>query len=127
MELNDVIVAVGIGVAVGCGMIILYAIYLYHDLKNRVDRMIKEVIEEAEANMVGLDIELDNDRYFAYDTRDKQFICQGASVVEIAQAFRERYPGKTAYLAGGEETVIARFKAELEKMRQEVDEASHSQ
>lgn len=123
MELNDFIMAVAIGIASGVGLVVLYAMYLYHDLKNRVDRMIKEVIEEHEANLVGLDIELDNDRYFAYDTRDKQFICQGASVVEIAQAFRERYPGKTAYLAEGRPEVLEKFRAELEKMRQEVDEA----
>ena len=127
MELHDVIVTVLIGIGIGCGMVVLYAVYLYQDLKSRVDQMIKEVIEEAEASMVGLDIELDNDRYFAYNTTDKQFVCQGASVIEIAQAFRNRFPGKTAYLAEGEPEVLARFRAELDKMRQEVDETSTSQ
>jgi hypothetical protein len=127
MELNDFILAVAIGIAAGFGMIVLYAVYLYHDLKGRVDRMIQEVIAEHEASMVGLDIELDNGVYFCYNTEDKQFVCQGASVVEVAQAFRKRYPGKTAYLAQGEESVLARFRAELDKMRLEVDEASCSQ
>lgn len=127
MELNDFIVAVAIGIASGFGLVILYAMYLYHDLKGRVDRMIEEVIAEHEANIVGLDIELDNDRYFAYNTKDKQFVCQGASVVEVAKAFRDRFPGKTAYLAEGKPEVLAKFRAELEKLRLEVDEASHSQ
>lgn len=123
MELSDIVLSVAIGIAIGCGMIILYAVYLYRDLKSRVDEMIQEVIEQHEANMVGLDIELDNNRYFAYNSEDKQFVCQGATAGEIAVAFRARFPGKTAYLAGGTEEVLAKFRAELDKMKSEVDEA----
>ena len=83
-------------------------------------RMIEEVVRETESNLVGLDIELDNNTYFCYNSEDKQFVCRGATVVEVAQAFRARYPTKTAYLAGGEESVVEKFKAELEKMRLEV-------
>jgi hypothetical protein len=124
MELNDFILAVAVGIATGFGMIVLYAWYLYRDLKNRVDRMIQEVIAEHEANMVGLDIEVENDVYFCYDSKDKTFICQGATVGEIAVAFRSRYPGKTAYLAGGDEAVVSKFREELQKMRLEAEEAS---
>jgi hypothetical protein len=120
MELNDFIAAVAVGIATGFGMIVLYAWYLYRDLKNRVDRMIQEVIAEHEANMVGLDIETDNGVYFCYNSKDKQFICQGATVGEIAVAFRERYPTKTAYLAGGDPVVVSKFREELQKMRLEV-------
>lgn len=121
MELNDFILAVAIGIATGFGMIVLYAWYLYRDLKHRVDRMIEEVIAEHEANMVGLDIELENDVYFCYNSQDKAFICQGATVGEVAVAFRNHYPTKTAYLAGGDEAVVAKFKEELLKMRLEVE------
>lgn len=116
MELNDIILAVVIGVGIGFGMVVVYAVYLYHNLKGRVDQMIKEVIEEAESNLVGLDIELDNDTYFAYNSEDKQFICQGRTVGEIAVAFRSRFPTKTAYLAGGDPAVVEQFKTELLKL-----------
>jgi hypothetical protein len=116
MELNDFILAVAVGIATGFGMIVLYAWYLYRDLKNRVDRMIQEVIAEAEADLVGLDIEVDNGVYFCYNNKDKQFVCQGSTVAEIKRAFRERYPTKTAYLAGGDPVVVAEFKTELSKL-----------
>lgn len=116
MELGDIVVSILIGIGVGFGMIVLYAWYLYRDLKSRVDQMIAEVIQEAEANMVGLDIELDKDTYFCYNNKDKQFICQGKTVGEIAQAFRDRYPTKTAYLAGGDPAVVEQFKTELLKL-----------
>lgn len=121
MELSDVIFSIVIGIGIGFGMIILYAMYLYHNLKSRVDEMIKEVIEHHEASIVGLDIELDNGIYFCYNEKDKQFICKGSSVVEVARAFRDRFPGKTAYLAGGEPEVLAKFREELDQMRLEVE------
>ena len=125
MELSDIVLSVAIGIAVGCGMIILYAVYLYHDLKSRIDQMIQEVVEQHEASLVGLDIELDNDTYFAYNSEDKQFVCQGKTVGEIAVAFRSRFPTKTAYLAGGDPAVVEQFKTELLKLAQ--NETSTSQ
>lgn len=116
MELHDIVVSVLIGLGVGCGMIVLYAWYLYRDLKARVDRMIAEVVAETEANLVGLDIELDNGVYFCYNNEDKQFVCQGSSVAEIKRVFGERFPTKTAYLAGGDPEVVEQFKTELLKL-----------
>jgi hypothetical protein len=116
MELMDIVVTVLIGVGIGVGMIVLYAWYLYRDLKDRVDQMIDEVLAEAEADLVGLDIEVDQGRYFCYNSKDKQFVCQGSTVAEIKQAFESRHPGKTAYLAGGDPEVVATIKTELLKV-----------
>lgn len=124
MELSDIGMAVLIGFGFGVGMIVIYAWLLYRDLKRRVDEMIAEVIAEHEASIVGLDIEIDDGVYFAYNNEDKQFVCQGATVGEIALAFRNRYPTKTAYLAGGDDAVLAKFREELLAMRAEVDENS---
>jgi hypothetical protein len=116
MELMDIVVTVAIGVGIGVGMIVIYAWYLYRDLKGRVDRMIAEVLAEAEADLIGLDIEVDQGRYFCYNSKDKQFVCQGSTVAEIKQAFQSRHPGKTAYLAGGDPEVVATIKTELLKL-----------
>jgi len=116
MELMDIVVTVLIGVGIGVGMIVLYAWYLYRDLKDRVDQMIDEVLAEAVADIVGLDIEVDQGRYFCYNSKDKQFVCQGSTVAEIKQAFESRHPGKTAYLAGGDPEVVATIKTELLKV-----------
>ena len=116
MELMDILSAVGIGTLIGFVIVGFYVWILYRRLKSRIDRMINEIIQEAEANLVGLDIELDNGTYFCYNNEDKQFICQGSTVAEIRQAFGARFPGKTAYLAGGDPRVVAEFKTELLKL-----------
>ena len=116
MELMDILTAIGIGTLIGVGIIGFYVWILYQRIKGRVDDMVKQIIQEAEDNMVGLDIEVDKDTYFCYNSEDKQFICQGTTVAEIRQAFQNRFPGKTAYLAGGDPRVVEYFKTELLKL-----------
>ena len=116
MELMDILTAIGIGTLIGFGIVGFYVWILYQRIKGRVDHMVDQIIQEAESNLVGLDIELDKDTYFCYNSKDKQFICQGKTVAEIRQAFGARFPGKTAYLAGGDPRVVAEFKTELLKL-----------
>jgi hypothetical protein len=116
MELMDVLSAIGIGTLIGFGIVGFYVWILYRRLKVRIDQMINELIDEAEANLVGLDVEVDNGVYFCYNNEDKQFVCQGATVAEIRTAFQARFPGKTAYLAGGDPRVVAELKTELLKL-----------
>jgi hypothetical protein len=116
MELMDMVVTVLIGVGIGFAMLGLYIWVLYQRIKSRVDEMVDRIINEAEADLVGLDIEIDNGVYFCYNNEDKQFICQGTTVAEIRTAFQARFPDKTAYLAGGDPRVVAELKTELLKL-----------
>jgi hypothetical protein len=116
MELMDIVVIVLVGISIGVGMLGLYIWVLYQRIKSRVDRMVDRIINEAEADLVGLDIEVDNGVYFCYNNEDKQFICQGTTVAEIRTAFQARFPDKTAYLAGGDPRIVAELKTELLKL-----------
>jgi hypothetical protein len=116
MELNGIVGGILMGVGLAFVMIGLYIWILYRRLKSRIDQMIAEVIAEAEADLIGLDIEVDKGVYFCYNHTDKQFVCQGSTVAEIRQAFQARHPGKTAYLAGGDPAVVEEFKTELLKL-----------
>jgi hypothetical protein len=116
MELNDIIAGIFIGIALGFSALVMYVWILYQRIKGRVDDLVKQIIQEAEANLIGLDIEVDQGRYFCYNHEDKQFVCQGSSIDEIKKAFQERFPGKTAYLAGGDPKVVEELKTELLKL-----------
>ena len=116
MELMDIITALAAGALIGVGIVGICVWILYYRLKSRIDQMIQEVVDKAEADLVGLEIEVDNGIYFCYNHKDKQFVCQGTTVAEIRQAFGERFPTKTAYLAGGDPAVIAEFQTELLKL-----------
>jgi hypothetical protein len=116
MEFMDIVVILLVGVGIGFVMLGLYIWVLYQRIKGRVDQMVDQIIQEAEADLVGIDIEVDNGVYFCYNNEDKQFVCQGATVAEIRTAFQSRFPGKTAYLAGGDPLVVAELKTELLKL-----------
>ena len=116
MELIDIVAAIAVGTLLGFGIVGMYVWYLWNKIKRHVDHMIDQVIAEAETNMIGLDIEVDKGVYFCYNSKDKQFICQGTTVKEIREGFQRRYPDKTAYLAGGDPAVVAELKTELLKL-----------
>jgi hypothetical protein len=124
MEFMDIVTAVFIGAIIGIGIVGLYIYVLYQRLKKEIDRLVGEVVQEAEASMVGVDIELDKGVYFCYNNKDKQFICQGATVQEIKEGFHLRFPDKTAYLAGGDPEVVEHFKTELLKLAQNENSTS---
>ena len=116
MELNEIVGGIVMGIGITFIILGLYIWILFQRIRGRVDDMVKQIIQEAEDNMVGLDIELDRDTYFCYNSKDQQFICQGKTVAEIREAFQARFPTKTAYLAGGDPAVVEQFKTELLKL-----------
>ena len=116
MELNEIVGGILMGIGIGFVVLGLYIWILFQRIRGRVDDMVKQIIQQAEADLIGLDIELDNGTYFCYNHTDKQFVCQGGTVAEIRKSFGERFPGKTAYLAGGDPAVVDTFKTELLKL-----------
>jgi hypothetical protein len=111
MEFDDIL-NVLLGIGIGIGMFLLYAWYQYQCLKSHIDQIIDQAITEK--STIELEIEVDKGRYFCYNSKDKQFVCQGATALEIRHAFQSRFPGKAAYLVAGDPIIVAKFKAELE-------------
>lgn len=80
------------------GLVIFY--FWLKRFNDRLEEALGELVQELEDQMIGLEVELDNGLYYCYNSKDKQFICQGADAREIVDRFKARYPEKTAYLAG---------------------------
>ena len=116
MELMDIVGGILMGIGIGFVVLGLYIWILFQRIRGRVDDMVDQIIQEAQADIIGLDIELDKDTYFCYNNEDKQFVCQGKTVSEIKQSFEVRFPGKTAYLADGDPVVVEQFRTELKKL-----------
>ena len=117
MELMNIVVILLVGIGIGFVMLGLYIWILFQRIRGQVDDMVKQVIQQAQDDLIGLDIELDKNTYFCYNSEDKQFVCQGTTVAEIKKTFEVRFPGKTAYLAGGDPAVVEQFKTELAQLR----------
>jgi hypothetical protein len=82
-------------------MVVLVIFYFWlKRFNDRLEEVLTELVEQLEDQMVGMEVEVDNGLYYCYNSKDKQFICQGADAREIIDRFQTRYPNKTAFFAG---------------------------
>ena len=118
--LGNVLMATGLGILITLGIAWLWL----RRINNRLEQQLAELVNELENRIIGLDVEVDNNQYFIYNTKDKSFICQGATAEEIKEKFLTRCPGQNAYFAGGDAQAIEYLTQEFVRLK---DETSSSQ
>jgi hypothetical protein len=76
--------------------------------------------EEAVAsdNVIPLTVEIENNLYYCYNSKTKQFVCQGENVAEIISKFKARFPGLNAFFDSGDETALATLRQQLKETRE---------
>ena len=114
----DIILGVIIVAYVGLGIFYLWLRYV----NRKLDAALANMLQQLEDRIIPLEVELDNGQYYVYNQRDKQFICQASNIEEVITKFQERFPGKNAYIAEGEESVIQELAEQLKehKLKNEV-------
>ena len=110
------------GIILIVGLVVVW--YVLGRINDRLEQQLTELVEELENRIIGLDVEVDNNQYFLYNTLDKSFVCQGATAEELKQRFMARCPNQNAYFAGGDERAIEYLTQEFLRLK---DETSHSQ
>ncbi len=112
-----------VGTVLLVGLLIFY-FWLKH-YNDRLEEALTELVQQLEDQMIGLDVEVDNGLYYCYNSKDKQFICQGTDAREIIDRFQDRYPNKTAYIEGeAEDPAVKELVEQLLRLK---DETSTSQ
>ena len=126
-ELLTMIANILIGIGLGIGIVIFWIWRTVRRFEEDVRGLVRETIREVEADMVGIVVEEDGGQLYFYRETDRQFLCQGATLMEIRKRFNDMYPEKIAFLAGGDPALIERLKAELKTIKeQEKNEGSIS-
>ena len=118
LDITTIVANALIGFGLGLAVLAFYVWRTIRRWETELREIVREAVTEAEANMIGLIVEQEGDVIYAYTEQDRQFVCQGATVTEIREGFKSRYPEKTAYLAGGDEALVERFKTELVKLKE---------
>jgi hypothetical protein len=75
-------------------------------IARRLEKQIIHVEHAVQSEYVILDLEHTDNQYFCYDTRTKDFVCQGRDLEEISKRFCERFPGKIAAIYNGDELAV---------------------
>jgi len=121
-EYLPLIEAIIIGIVAGFAISFVLRIAIRMYVLYRLAKILQggqELTQMIENKLIVLDIELDNQIFFCYDsTNDKKFICQGATVAEVRKEVKRQYPNK--FLAISDNT----DKAILEQFRKEYREAT---
>ena len=79
-------------------------------LENQIRSVVKELEQEQ---LIPLTVEVDQNQYFCYNSVTKAFVCQGHSLKEIVDRFKQRYPEKSAAIYDGDETAVRTLKSQL--------------
>ena len=82
-------------------------------LENQLDSVVRDLDEER---LIPLTVEVDQDQYFCYNTITKAFVCQGYSLKEIIERFKQRYPDKSAAIYNGDETAVRVLKTQMKEL-----------
>lgn len=115
IDLGWIVVGILIGMAIAVGLIYLYI----RSLVRQVVGELEEHFKRAEAAMLPVVVERHHGVIFCYGEEDKQFICQGRDLEEIRTAMKKRFPQRVAYLAGGDEDLVAELREEMIKEKVE--------
>jgi hypothetical protein len=82
-------------------------------LENQIRTVVRDLDQEQ---LIPLTVEVDSDQYFCYNSITKAFVCQGRSLKEIVERFKQRYPEKSAAIYDGNETAVRTLKSQLKEL-----------
>lgn len=126
-DITTLVANILIGIGLGVGLVVFWIWRTVHKFENEMRGLVRETIKEVEAQMLGVVVEEDGGQLYFYRETDRQFLCQGTSLAEARTRFKELYPEKIAFLAGGDPALVERLKAELKIIKeQEKNEGSIS-
>jgi len=80
---------------------------------HQVDSVVRDLDQER---LIPLTIEVDQNQYFCYNSITKAFVCQGYSLKEIVERFKQLYPEKAAAIYDGDETAVRTLKLQLKEL-----------
>jgi len=126
-DITTLVANILIGLGLGIGLVVFWIWRTVRRFEDDLRGLVRETIKEVEADMIGIVVEEEAGQLYVYRETDRQFLCQGADLMEIRKRFNELYPEKIAFLADGDPVLIERLRAELKTLKeQENNEGSIS-
>jgi hypothetical protein len=124
-DVTTMVANILIGIGLGIGLVVFWIWHTVRRFEGEMRGIVREAIQEVEAQMLGVVVEEDDGQLYFYRETDRQFLCQGTSLAEVRKRFNELYPEKIAFLAEGDPALIERLKAELAEIKkQETNESN---
>ena len=106
-----------VGLGFGLIVFLLFVLLVATRLRIQLHTEAAEIVSKlADERLIPLTVEVDQNQYFCYNSITKAFVCQGYSLKEIVERFRQRYPNKAAAIYDGDETAVRTLKSQLKEL-----------
>lgn len=80
---------------------------------------LKKVNDDLESErLIALTVEIVDNQYLCYNSRNMEFVCQGRDLSDIKTRFQQRFPGKNAAIYNGDESAVTALKQQLKDLRE---------
>lgn len=112
----DILIGIAIGIALCVGWFVWTANRIIAKLEREVTA---ELADKTSDKMVGLVVESVSNTIYCYSEKGNEFVCQGTSLDEIRKAFKQRFPDRVGYIAGGDPGTVANLKKQIELTKNE--------
>ena len=66
--------------------------------EQQLDQYVDKALELYKKMIIMLRVDLVDEMYYCYNNETGDFVCQGKSIEEITEAFKERYPNHGSYI-----------------------------
>lgn len=110
------LINIAIGIALGRLFLWFVAKRLEAKLDAELNTLVDRIIEDL---LVLVTVEVDGNQYLCYNSKTKDFVCQGIDIGEISKNFATRFPGKKMAIFDGDQTAIETLKKQLEETKHE--------
>ena len=106
---------------VASGIILIWLLFMsvaVHKLEKPLPRDLQQVNDDLESErLIALTVEVVDNQYLCYNSRNMEFVCQGTNLEDIKTSFQQRYPGKNAAIYNGDESAVAVLRHQLKELR----------
>ena len=117
MDSLAVFLEILIDVALACAIVLGIFVWMVSRHLAQTHRQLVQTMKELEMErLIPLTVEVDQNQYFCYNSITKDFVCQGHSLKEIVDRFKQRYPDKSAAIYDGDETAVRTLKSQLKDL-----------
>jgi hypothetical protein len=88
-------------------------------IQQSVPRDLQQVNDDLESErLIALTVEVVDNQYLCYNSRNMEFVCQGRDLADIKARFQQRYPGKNAAIYNGDQSAVTTLRQQLKHLRE---------
>lgn len=111
MDLIDVTLVIALTIL---ALVVLWTLFVTVAVKVIVKKAEVKQTQEVSDLSIPLQVEKAGDQFLCYHAKTMAFVCQGTTLEEIRQRFKQRFPHRNAIVVDGDDDAITVLKKQLD-------------